>query len=167
MIVRHPFERLLSAYRDKMEGVPIGSEWEFRKLIAGAMSLQYTRNMQIPFSIFVEYVLKFTKKHSKYMGKVDHWTPFVDLCFPCIVSYKYIGHMETLEEDSSRILEDMGAPPNFKYPQSIEYPTQKTNELIKAYFKNLTQAQIDGLYELYKMDFILFGYKTNLISEQI
>uniref|UniRef100_A0ABD2VT55 Carbohydrate sulfotransferase n=1 Tax=Trichogramma kaykai TaxID=54128 RepID=A0ABD2VT55_9HYME len=100
LIVRHPFERLLSAYRDKLEH-----------------SLPHTFHSKLGSHIVSHYRLKSTKSGGKHGPRYPlfeefvrwllcewkagneldmHWTPIVNFCTPCQVRFNVIVKFETL-----------------------------------------------------------------------
>lgn len=160
MFVRHPFERLLSAYRNKLEGAP-SREKRFQDHVGKLIIEDYKEGDPIPFPRFVDYVLKYGRKVMRTEGDMnDHWGLFVDICHPCFMNYDFIGHMETIQTDADHILRDWGAPPNFRYPYET---TANTTSLVDKYFRSLTSEQIQSLYKLFETDFKIFGYENNLI----
>jgi len=88
-----------------------------------------------------------------------HWRTFQKSCYPCEVQYNFIGHYETLAEDSNYVINMFG----FRVRQ---FP--RLNILYKSYrrviemFANLTETEINRLVEIYRIDFDLFGYSANL-----
>lgn len=159
LFVRHPFERLLSAYRDKLEGQVPKKEIKFQKHLlqdSGGKGPPHP----ITFPNFVDYLLKHGREIMNKKGYLtDHFALFVDISHPCFIEYDYIGHMETLEIDAEYVLKEWGAPSSMQYPIQ---ESKKTNSKINDYFERLKQTQIDQLYDLFWPDFEMFGYSTNL-----
>ena len=134
MVVRHPFERILSAYRDKLED--LSRDIEAREgyyyttygkhIVAEYRDPRDRANMtgvlEPSWREFVTYLLNTpATKYDK------HWMPMWMLCSPCIIRlswsndkslpgvfthpfprYDAISKMETFSEDTQYILQQAG-----------------------------------------------------------
>uniref|UniRef100_A0A182PMK1 Carbohydrate sulfotransferase n=1 Tax=Anopheles epiroticus TaxID=199890 RepID=A0A182PMK1_9DIPT len=164
IIVRHPFERLVSAYKDKIQYALPNSHHhklgnriiqKYRKTVNG----KPTTLLKYPtFSEFVNYLLD-EIKHPHY--EIDmHWVPVTHFCTPCFFHYDVIAKFETLEEDQNYLIA-------VGHLESVIKPQWKnagkgahTNEVLIKFFSELDNAQIRGLYDYYRFDFELFGYSA-------
>ena len=124
IIVRHPFERLGSAYQQKFVVLRnisrhsetfIGIVDRVRKHQQNEMNMNSTNpclinaSVEFPFPCFVEYVLHRTMKPiydtiiSCSFGTLVrfdlHWWPYTEMCRVCRVHYDFVGHVERLQED--------------------------------------------------------------------
>jgi hypothetical protein len=116
MFVRHPLERLLSAYRSKFQDLSKHT-LHFRRL-HGAGIARHFRNYtnfkgpvnNVTFPEFVRYVLD-----KQPESRNSHWTAMERLCFPCAAQFDFVGRYEELEEHSRQLLERIGA--NFSFPR--------------------------------------------------
>ena len=146
--VRHPFERLVSAFKSKAKKMYIKS-----------------------FPMFIEYVLgeKTDRRSERYRRKSMHWLPYEDRCHFCTIPYKAIGRMETFDEDVRYISlrnkwENIIPLPSKK---SIHKNASKRNETedkaneYLSYFMQLNKTTVEKLYKKYKMDFDLFSYDAS------
>jgi len=157
-IVRHPFERLVSAYRDKFE---LAKKYAYvyshfaNKILNLTSPLQMTRHRRPTFSEFVDYLLR--EPVEKYN---DHWIPYWLHCHVCEMEYDIIGKMETIQDDMDFIAKESGlAAANISLPWANKKSSD--NSVSLDYFRNLTLAQLNGLYAIYKPDFEMFGYKAD------
>lgn len=154
LIVRDPYERLLSAYRDKLEHGKNHTYWG--KYVKSIM--EYNRkhrmgvNTEVSFSAFVNYVNGLSKPRIHD----EHWRPYHQLCFPCGIRYDVIAKYETLTDDSERFLRLIGAPDDLHYPSFVP---SKTASLLPQYMATLSRAQRHDLYQVYQRDFEAFEYK--------
>ena len=91
--------------------------------------------------------------------------PFSHYCSFCEVSYDVIGTMEDFDEDVefiarkmniSELLDDKGKRVN-QTPDSKRFSDNQT-ERIAAHFSLLERDVRLKLFDLYKMDFEMFGY---------
>ncbi|XP_052893559.1 carbohydrate sulfotransferase 11 [Anopheles moucheti] len=165
IIVRHPFERLVSAYKDKIQYALPNSHHhklgnriiqKYRKTVNGKPSslLKYPT-----FSEFVNYLLD-EIKHPHF--EIDmHWVPVTHFCTPCFFHYDVIAKFETLEEDQNYLISighlDSVIKPQWKNAGKGAH----TNDMLMKFFSELDAAQIRGLYDYYRFDFELFGYSAN------
>lgn len=161
IIVRHPFERLLSAYRNKLEGNLPSSRY-FQARIGRQIIKEFRSNPSnesllyghdVTFTEFVQYLLMPEINVNKTYN--EHWKPISDLCNPCIVRYNIIGKYETLIDDSALALHIIGLD-NLTFPAGQK--TSGTSELMTKYFDPFPMKITRNLYKVYEDDFKLFGY---------
>ncbi|KAG8287227.1 hypothetical protein J6590_043595 [Homalodisca vitripennis] len=107
LIVRHPLERLLSAYRDKIQyALPnthhskLGQRIiiQFRNKIDKEGRPMRDRSTHSPrwptFSEFVNYLIH---EHNRGHSLDMHWTPITEFCSPCQVEFDLILKFDTLD----------------------------------------------------------------------
>uniref|UniRef100_F6TJT5 Carbohydrate sulfotransferase n=1 Tax=Ciona intestinalis TaxID=7719 RepID=F6TJT5_CIOIN len=151
-ITRHPFERLVSAFNDKLTIKSL--KYKYMRIL---------RTGEISFVQFVRYIIKEYKE-----GRGDqldvHWLPQVKLCHPCQLNYDYIMRFETLANDSSRLLEYLqwDRKEDSKIKLSVQKSATQTEDT-KVAFGQISQDEIKILKEIYKEDFTLLGYNPDLI----
>uniref|UniRef100_A0A1Q3FN39 Carbohydrate sulfotransferase n=1 Tax=Culex tarsalis TaxID=7177 RepID=A0A1Q3FN39_CULTA len=162
IIVRHPFERLVSAYKDKIQYALPNSHHQklgiriiqkYRKVAKG----QPWNTQKYPtFAEFVNYMLD-EVRHPHF--EIDmHWIPVTYFCTPCFFHYDVIAKFETLEEDQNYLI-SVGQLGNIIKPQwKNAGKGAHTNDVVLKLFGELEDEQVRGLYEYYKYDFELFGY---------
>jgi len=115
IIVRHPFERVVSAYRDKLAGFSRNPHYlEMRKHIIDEYRKNKKSKTYIPtFRESFDFILAELDKMENSQGKgkvlIDgHFMPYSRRCLPCVMKYDVIIKMETLEEDSKYLIEQCG-----------------------------------------------------------
>jgi len=170
IIVRHPFDRLLSAYRDKLEryngyyykkyGKEIVHTWRHQGLIrfgplySGSQGRQGRQARMPSWWEFVMAVL-----NDKLMD--DHWRPMVDLCSVCGIRYDFLIKFENLAEEEEYLrrrlhLEQVIGP---RWENKNKKGRSTTKELRDSYFGQLSEDEVFRLYQLYEADFQAFEYE--------
>ncbi|POI19983.1 hypothetical protein CIB84_016272 [Bambusicola thoracicus] len=120
-IVRDPFERLISAFKDKFVHNPRFEPW-YRHEIAPSIIRKYRRNRMetkgLQFEDFVRYLGDPNHRwlDVQFGDHIIHWVTYVELCAPCEITYSVIGHHETLEDDAPYILKAAGIDRLVSYP---------------------------------------------------
>ena len=128
MFVRHPFERLASAYNDKFVIYRnITRKFKGKDVKIGEMYLNNIRSnqesymnmtsdnpcfantsLEFTFSCFIEYVLDSANNEkllSHAYNRIQiHWWPYTEICKVCDVQYDLIGHVENFQEDLQILL---------------------------------------------------------------
>ena len=160
MFVREPFERLLSAYKDKFVNPVRPSAYRNyqsyrRKIVANFRrnatqeALSAAENPTFPE--FIEYILK----QGVHEGLDQHWNLYEGQCRPCSVGYNFIGRYEFLIQDANYVLRKAGVR------NSVRFPTEKhsktSDELLK-YYSQIPLAWIEQLGGIYRSNFEMFGY---------
>jgi len=155
LFVREPLERLVSAYRDKVVEQNAATD---RKIFR-----RYGHH--VTFAQFVRYVLD---EHSSGRVLDRHWIPQSQLCRVCEYRWHFIGHYETMHRDvnyvvsklKSRIMDSKQRlrVDNIMFPAQPSH-RRKSYDFLQQMFATVPAADVDGLYKLYKMDYLLFGYK--------
>ncbi|CAL4170841.1 unnamed protein product [Meganyctiphanes norvegica] len=185
LAVRHPFTRLVSAYRDKIFS-------GYRKDLYSQMINAYGKNDTKQGSIsgvadpsednsnvptFREFALFAAQQvnhcamvpNSACMLDIDvHWRPSHDRCAPCNVHYDAILKLETFDSDERYIKMITGMPSNKDDGNSSVQNSQSfktghsTEDLTTQYFRGLTPDEVNRVVQAYHYDFLLFGYDPHL-----
>ena len=160
MFVRHPFERLVSAYRDKltrrdqynkMFGVPI-----IRNYRPNATTKALEEGNDVTFEEFVRYLLD-PKTRAK--SRFDrHWLSFHETCHPCHVQYDFIGKFETLQEDAAYVIKRLGGGTKFPVDDPDNKKWNASSLFVETMKRNISSESFKKLEELYAMDYAMFGY---------
>lgn len=167
LFVRHPFERLLSAYRDKFESNTTLAKF-FHERIGRIIIKDFRKNptkealesgTDVSFLEFIQYLM--SPKESLHWNTQDsyneHWEPMTRLCNPCAIAYDYIGRYDDIVEESNVILEEIDAE-DIKFPSTEKVQPANTWELMRRYYDEIPLKFIRVLEEIYKMDLLLFNY---------
>ncbi|KAH8248725.1 hypothetical protein KR032_002553 [Drosophila birchii] len=170
LFVRDPFERILSAYRNKLEG----NKNTFYKALGNKIVHRY-RNRQLggPWPrcgpTFEEFVRFLIAEHAAGKRFDEHWAPVYGFCTPCSVNFTIIGKTETFQRDSEFIIRQAGLESLLlglgKLPQRKQRKIGnqarsgvKSEVLVERYFADLDRSTLDQLLKIYRIDFELFDY---------
>ncbi|XP_028904019.1 carbohydrate sulfotransferase 10 [Ornithorhynchus anatinus] len=163
-IVRDPFERLISAFKDKFVQNPRFEPW-YRHEIAPGIIKKYRRNRTetrgLQFEDFVRYLgdPNHRRLDLQFGDHIIHWVTYVELCAPCEIEYSVIGHHETLEDDAPYILKEAGIGHLVSYPTIPPGITAYNQTKVERYFLGVSKRDIRRLYARFEGDFKLFGYR--------
>ncbi|XP_061428096.1 carbohydrate sulfotransferase 8-like [Lethenteron reissneri] len=165
LFVREPMERLVSAFRDKLQRPnPYYQSTVGRSIIsryrrnASAESLRTGRD--VTFGEFARFLLDPLRPP----GSDDpHWEAAHRLCLPCALPYGFVGKLESSPQDSDVLLRRAGAPRGLAYPQAARgrgggRGRESSVSLAVQYLSRLSAATRRALYAAYYRDYALFGY---------
>ncbi|XP_068236784.1 carbohydrate sulfotransferase 13-like [Palaemon carinicauda] len=184
MIVRHPFERILSAYRDKMLRV-LKTEDPYRHMqlsvlqkyghIGNNVSSSGVRKADEPSKeyshpTFLQFLYK-VRDDMKFFWKVmdgtvvdPHWTPTWYSCAPCQIQYDIIAKMESLDVDQEFILHAANLQDtlvNARTHASKFDGYSDSATAAREYFQDIPLGLLKELEQLYWPDFKLYGYTAD------
>ncbi|CAH1802144.1 unnamed protein product [Owenia fusiformis] len=188
LIVRDPYERILSAWRNKFQEHPhvAGRDWycdtygkniikkyrnnELSKIPSYYDNLKdnntdndstvgnYERSCDVTFNEFVRYLLD-RDFHHDWLD--EHWRSVQQLCHPCHVKYQYVLKYETLLEDSNYILEKIGWRDKVHFGQTKTGVSKvKSRSKLTEGYHSIMLKDFHKLYLKYGNDFKMFGYQA-------
>ena len=147
LAVRHPFDRLLSAWRDKR--------------MHGGVKYNATDYQLKKFSAFLQHVANGAKNR--------HWKPMATTCNPCTMQYNSIVRLERANEDLPLILSKLPDPAgnsNTMQSNNKMSPVSPSDKLagLTSFYKDIDHSVIRTLLSIYSADFRLFGYGWKIDS---
>lgn len=162
LFVREPFERLVSAFRDKFESPnsyyhPVFGRPIISKYRANATSAALRTGAGVTFREFVRYLLDVKRP----VGMDIHWEPVSQMCSPCLMQYNFIGKFENLEKEANFLLRSIGAPKNLTFPDFKDRNpnAERTSaKITQDYFAQLNATERQKVYDFYYMDYLMFDY---------
>ena len=170
LFVRHPFERLVSAYYDKF--VDNRTSSVYRKNIGtqiirlyrsepSEQALEYGHDVTFPE--FVSFVIDEWKSGRR---KLDvHWRPMSDLCLPCTIQYDFVGKFESFNEDLALLMKQINETKTMELVFSSRNDKPVTSSrLVYDSFSLLNKQQRDDLLLIYDSDFRIFNYQAPTFS---
>lgn len=164
--VRHPLERVLSAYRNKFESKTSPSEF-FHKEIGSKIIKAFRTNAteeeiksgsDVTFLEYIKYITDsdFNLLWNNNQSFNEHWEPINGLCRPCDVNYDFIIQFDNLGEESNIVLRKI--KPEVYFPLHDEITPEGTIEKLEKYFNEIPLKYLRTLEKIYKVDNLLFNY---------
>ncbi len=178
LVVRHPFDRLLSTYVDKVE-------YERNHSQVLNLFLTLANNIRKAFNDSSKKLFKETKGRRRvFLANTQeffylvanyydswfrdvHWGAFYDLCQPCVIHYDAVVRLETVNQDVSGILDKLqyGVNSTGKLPvtNTLRYK-QGFNfyDKVNKAFRGIPPGIVRGVMRVYHKDFELYGYHLAL-----
>jgi len=109
---------------------------------------------RVKFSEFARFLLDESSRRREQLDR--HWRPQWQMCAPCDVAYDFIGHYETLYDDSMAVLGRIGIKSGL-FPRDNARWSRAAARLNET-MSSLATETVDKLKQLYSVDFELFGY---------
>ena len=189
ILVRHPFNRLVSAFRDKIErshekviakdwyykvyGKPIVSRYRRAALArfgADFFSAENNFGAVVPVKggvrtadlpTFWEFVQYV--KACRISRMDEHWKPVYEFCSPCHVNYESVIHFENLSDEAEHLKSvlEPGRPLASRW-ENPNYSGMTQDDLTIKYFQTLSKSDIEELYKIYELDMKMFGYRFHM-----
>lgn len=181
LVVREPFVRLLSAFRDKLEN--IGPPY-YRRLARAIVADHrekankfFGRTLRSFGPTFHEFVAYLTKNNKN--GKTDafdeHWAPYYQFCSPCAVNFTVIGKVETLSRDTAYVVHGLSLEhvlgrrvrdrrTRLRTVMNKSRDGKNTSALMRRYFSEINKQMLDDLLDIYGIDFEMFGYNASVYN---
>jgi hypothetical protein len=146
-IVRNPYDRLASAWKQKLlSNVDSGYQW-LRDEIRAEFGV--IAEEPIPFRAAVDYLVG---NHN--MAADPHWSPMTTTMRPDIVDYDAVGRFETFAKDFADILRRIGAPNDVVWMAGVVTNATPAVSLAELYDEGLAKR----VYTHYEADFEAFAY---------
>ena len=163
VFIRHPFDRLLSAYEDKFNRVmpPGAAKFEFIdeyinyiiKLCRSGYNAAQNETLHVTFEEFLCYV---SEGQSSMLNR--HWSPYWMNCNFCENNwnYNFIGKYESLSEETDYLF-DLWGLRYIRFPPAL-HSREEQRQRFKQAYASVSPAIVDAVYRRYSLDFLLFGY---------
>jgi len=170
MVVRHPFERIISAYMDKLHSYTRDLKYrggyyyamygaDIVKMFRPKYQERFPKNplfmrKEPSFVEFVEYLVG--TPVSKYD---EHWRPMFLLCPPCHFKFDVIVKMETFDRDTEFILSQRNLETEVSLRKKhSSTQSQDSQDEARKLFSQLSKHMVRALYDKYRLDFQMFDY---------
>lgn len=158
MFVRHPLDRLFSAWHNKFHENFLDMQKKYGVPIVKKFRENPPENPQgndVTLTEFFKYLAGTSTSHYN-----EHWMPFSELCQPCYVDYNYIGVYEDLENEATSMIKHIGLSNEVTYPARQRYYDKHTvpDEGKMAEWRKVPPETFQDVLSKYAQDFGLFGY---------
>ncbi|XP_071958510.1 carbohydrate sulfotransferase 9-like [Antedon mediterranea] len=158
MILREPFSRILSAYRNKFEennrmSILLRNSFVPKIIRKYRTKPEQTKGIKsVTFREFINYLAD--TSNGLLTDPEEHWREAYRLCYPCEIDYDYYGHFETLTEDSTYIIKALNL--SIEYPQSTNPTNSSETSILEEYYSQISSGEIEKLKDRYRIDMLLF-----------
>ena len=165
MVVRHPFDRLLSAYSERFN---TSGNFSFAKKYANVLHKHFVSELKIDsngtalpsLEQFLHLVLT-----EPVTFRNHHWLNYNEYCHPCLIPYDHVVYMETFQDDIDIILDHFvdsnGSRPELTVNVHLRRAHKDRLQDTSTIFKKIDRKIIDKLLSVYHQDFEVFGYTWN------
>ena len=164
IMYRDPAERLVSAYRNKVERPMIGLEdnnpnynWAKKDVYKYKHPVKYQiwkensgfTPVRIIFSDFIDFWLS-------SIGRMSHDPHFIttfDVCHPCHVHFNYYGNFKIFEEDADVLIKAIGAKSSHLQDSKYEDDmNNRTSSKAPNYYSQLNTEQKQKIVDKLALD---------------
>lgn len=165
LVVRHPLDRLVSSYLDKVADTTKEPNLLKHRDVKTAILTQAGRKAEpgmVPtFPEFVDYVVRETQglQSPRDWKRVMTWKSYSSKCLPCDVKYDVIIKLETHTEDEKWLINTRNLTQLSKVRDWRHLSSSKS--LRDSLLSQLSKDQLSAIYTNYKVDFEMFNYTMN------
>jgi hypothetical protein len=165
IFVRDPFDRILSAYRDKMFRNDSNFFLKMAEHMKSKRTIGTSKSKNVTFAEFIQHL---TDPDTFETSNNPHWERYSELSQPCVVQYNFIGKFETLDADIALALKYIGIDGIVKFPQrKTFYKKSKSSDISEQYFNEVPKYYLRKLWQHLKGDYLLFSYPVpNNLSDK-
>ena len=179
LVVRHPMDRLVSSYLDKVADTSKEPNLLKHRDVKNAILESAGKKPELgtvpTFPEFIDYVLEETKDlHSPRDWKgVMTWKSYFSKCLPCDVKYDVIMKLETHTEDEKWLINTRSDLKVFIHLIISSFIVRNLTQLSRVrdwrhlssdktirqnLISQVSREQLNRVYENYKIDFEMFNY---------
>lgn len=148
VIIRHPLERLVSGFRNKIE--PPFSDMSVRfpnyiklTILQRFRNAEFEKwmdsktkyNLSVTFEEFIQYYV------NSDLTKINpHLKPVIHTCHPCRVRYNFYGNFRTYSQDALMAMQHLHIDSKFYRNKSLHSSSQQTSSYLGQYYDQLSDA---------------------------
>ena len=160
LVVRHPFYRLASGYRDKFAGNNTNYERDIgahilRKFHPHLSEEVIKKGKGVTFCEYIQYITSDLK--------IDrHFAVYQAQCFPCLVQYDYIAKLETQAVDAPYIINNKLSGYGADALDNVHSNCGGATEWKRLpEYESLSAEDMDTVTAMYTLDMHMFGYSVH------
>ena len=166
MFVRHPLERLVSVYNSKF-GTMNYQHTEFQKLFSRTIirkirfnaKTEVRRNWRnVTFQELVRFVINLWENGDELDA---YLTPISDICFPCGISYDFVGYLENFVDDTQSVFASLSNTYQRITKRSWTHRRSYNETTIRDVYRSIPKTDIFKLSEVYNIDFYMHAYNLD------
>lgn len=171
MFVRNPLERLVSAYRNKIEPplsfsnqnkfpeflkVDILNHYRQEDLLewrrGHKLSVSPLPQIAVTFQEFIRSVID----ESDSMKINEHFRPAIDICHPCLARFNFYGNFRNISSDVKQLIQKFETEPRFYRDMSLHDASNQTHTKLERYYGLLTVRDKFQLLGRFYDDLLLY-----------
>ena len=180
LVVRHPFHRLVSAYRNKLLNTRDSHDgWYFYKTYSRPIVAKYRKSNHTSYENDLESTLMSNVSSTRRDPTFDefvaylldnnpqtydaHWKPIYLHCNVCLLKYKFILKFEDISNEFkifSQYLDKV-----VRFPEAFRIQLLNSSgtmsDTVKRYISSLPVNKREHLIKIYFNDFVLFNYSPS------
>lgn len=157
IILRNPLERLVSAFRDKLEH-PLDISAIYRqtfemiprsiiekyqpKKFQDWMNSNGSFELGLDFETYIRWIVDTPNEKLN-----EHFAPMIHLSQPCRLRYNFYGNFNRMSSDIQLILERLKVPADYYYDRNYYAPGQGTAMLLQHYYSTVNPQLKKALFE--------------------
>ncbi len=160
MVVRNPKDRIVSAYRNKIETpFDVRNRAVFPEDLKQHIFQMYERerfhqwlqydqvsDIHPSFSSYIRWLSEYP-----YPLYNEHFKRVTEMCFPCAVDYDLYINFKTYDYDIYALMDYLEIPTSY-YPRVLAHSGHPTSEFVGEYFRQLSCKEKELLRELLKVE---------------
>ncbi len=173
-VLRNPLERLLSAFRDKLEsplvfGKPgrtqtqsvIVKKYGDVKELEKWTSSKGSFTLQVTFSQYIQWIIDI---HNSLLN--EHYSPQIDGIYPCRMVHDFFGNFNQIGKDMAMIINKLDAPMEYYNNASYHNSSLHTSSLLEEYYSQLSTEVKHALFRDFyqELDFYYHLYPEERTS---
>ena len=157
-IIRNPLERLLSAFRNKIEppldNAMVNSDLfhRLRKQILmryrkDSITSHGTASLRVKFAEYIRWIID-----ERNDAINEHFSPVIDNIYPCRIRYDFYGNFKQLGADVARIMDKLHASYEYFRNSSYHRPGEETKDYLEQYYSQLDRDLKYRLFEDFRQE---------------
>lgn len=159
MYVRHPMDRLLSAYRNKFGEHFVNFEKKYGVQIVKKYRPNPPRFPKGDDVTFAEFMMYIANTDPAELN--EHWNRYSYLCQPCHVSYDFIGYFEEFDTDVNFLLDVLNLSSVLQFPKKQAYYKTLSDAEKMGYMRTVPNSTLQMVARKLARDFEMFGYRAD------